>query len=591
MKDNKGRVVYLDVLKAFAIIAVVLYHSGFLTYGYLGVDLFLVIGGYLITHSLMKRIFGEGQKGGYVGFELSRIARLLPPLLVAGLFCMILGFFVMLPDDYENLAQSVIATNGFANNILAAITTKDYWAIVNDYKPLMHTWYVGVVMQFYIVYPLLFYVARLDKNNPRRTLLTLVSVLAVISLLVYFGTTNDTMRFYFLPARFFEFAVGGIVALAYYPTERKVFHAPFVYCCYVLMIILFVVNKSIIPDSIRLVLVVALSCVLIMSSNTLNNKITGNAVFSKIGVASYSVFVWHQVLLAFYRYTVSIHFSVGTYFLYLLVTSLFALLSYRFIERPTTVALRDVKYKRVFWIVVIFVFFALTSFAAYIYRVAGVVRDIPELYVSKENRHRNMQAEYCDRGYLYDKPFETNKRHWLVFGNSFGRDFVNVILESPVADSVEISYISDYNKNENKARFAQADRVFISTLGLNEGLVEEMEKICSDNGLLPAQLVIVGEKNFGSVNTNGQIYIKRHRSDYCDQYIPVEDYEQFIVRNKYFCELYGERFLNLMAFVCNEKDEVKVFTDDCHFISGDNHHLTKGGAQFFGNKIDWTKYF
>ena len=121
----------------------------------------------------------------------------------------------MLPDDYENLSQSVIATNLFGNNILSAITTKNYWDVVNDYKPLMHTWYFGVVMQFYLVYPALFLFASFGKKNPKGTLLTMISVLAFVSLLVYLATTETAPRFYYLPSRFFEFAVGGIAALIY----------------------------------------------------------------------------------------------------------------------------------------------------------------------------------------------------------------------------------------------------------------------------------------------------------------------------------------------------------------------------------------
>ena len=137
------RLKYLDVLKAFAIIAVVLYHSGFITFGYLGVDLFLVINGYFITRSLCKKVIGSQSRTGvstYLDFEVSRIVRLLPVLLVAGAVCMALGYWAMLPDDYENLSESVVATNLFGNNILAAITTKNYWDVVNEYKPLIHTW-------------------------------------------------------------------------------------------------------------------------------------------------------------------------------------------------------------------------------------------------------------------------------------------------------------------------------------------------------------------------------------------------------------------------------------------------------------------
>ena len=221
--NQSARIKYLDTLKAFAIIAVVLYHFGFLKYGYLGVDLFLVINGYLITRSLTKKLFeSEGKIAPiYFNFEISRVVRLLPVLLCAGFVGMALGFLVMLPDDYENLSLSVVATSFFGNNILSAITTRNYWDVVNEYKPLMHTWYVGLVMQFYLLYPIIFICARLDKKNPLHTSLVMVSIFALASLLIYFGTTNTAHRFYFLPSRFFEFAVGGIVALTFKPKDGE----------------------------------------------------------------------------------------------------------------------------------------------------------------------------------------------------------------------------------------------------------------------------------------------------------------------------------------------------------------------------------
>lgn len=584
------RVKYLDVLKAFAIIAVVLYHCGFLTYGYLGVDLFLVINGYLITRGLKDKILNNGVFWeGYAEFEISKIVRLLPPLMVAGVVAMIVGFFNMLPDDYENLGQSVIASNVFGNNILAAITTKNYWDVSNDYKPFMHTWYVGLVMQFYVIYPILFYLAGLDKKNTTKTLLTLISSLAIISLLIYFGTDNIAQRFYYLPARFFEFAAGGILALIYKPTENsKPFNAIFVYVCYALLLTLFIVNKELIPDNIKLVLVVALSCVLICSKEVLENKVSGNNILAKIGVASYSIFVWHQVILAFYRYMYSSKFSILTFMLYIAITSLLAYLSYRFIEKPTSEWLKTKKTKRTFYATLIAIFIALNAFAAYIYISAGVVRNIPELYVTIENKHRGMHAEYCDRGYKYDKPFETEKTHWFVIGNSFGRDFVNVILESDIVDKVEVSYTSDFKNKKNAERFKKADKVFISTLGLNEELVTEIEVLCLANGLSPKNIVIVGEKNFGE--SNGQIYAKRNQKDYLQQYTKVEDEERFISKNKYYSEIYGDRFLDLMKMVTNNENKVKVFTLSGHFISADCRHFSKGGAEYFASLIDWNKY-
>lgn len=596
------RLKYLDVLKAFAIIAVMLYHSGVMPFGYLGVDLFLVINGYLITKSLNKKInLNEGFTGfgSYLDFEVSRVVRLLPVLLVAGIVCMALGYWAMLPDDYENLSESVVATNLFGNNILAAITTKNYWDVVNEYKPLMHTWYVGVVMQFYIVYPFLFFLARLDKKTPKRSLLVMISTMAVISLLVYFGTTDVAQRFYYLPSRFFEFAAGGIVALTWKPQEgEKTFHSWFVYVCYALILALMAVNVEVVPANINLVAVVALSVVLVMSSSTLENKVTANGVLAKVGAASYSIFVWHQVLLAFYRYTISSHFTVVSYTLLLVVVAILSWLTYQFIEQKTNEWLKpsDVSGKKdevkcnskfVFYVVTVVVWLGLTGFAGYIYKKGGVVRDVPELYISK-SEHVNHKA-YNEKINTYDKPFETDKPHWLVIGNSFGRDFSNVILESQISDSIELSYIrfENYRQAKYNERIANADRIFLSSLGTNEETVSELETVCQINGFDIKNLVIVGTKNFGE--SNGQFYIKRNHKDYFNQRTFMESgYYELNERLKAF---YGDRYLDLIGLVIDDDRTMPVFSPDHHFVSQDCRHFSKGGAIWFSRLIDWNRFF
>lgn len=501
---------------------------------------------------------------------------------------MALGYFVMLPDDYENLSESVIASNSFANNFLSAITTRNYWDVTNEFKPLMHTWYVGVLMQFYLIYPLLFYLAKLDKNNSKGTLLTMIATLGVFSLLAYFGTEDAAKRFYYLPSRFFEFAVGGIVALTNNPKEEKPFGKVFVYASYSLLLFLMAINAELIPSNIRLVMVVALAAVLLCSQDILENRLSGNTFLATIGAASYSIFIWHQIVLAFCRYCITCNFSALVLASLLLVTTFLSWLSYSYIEQTIIKVIKTKGGRYVSYFSTIILFLALNAFAAYIYLNAGVVRDVPELYVSMQNKHRGMHAEYVDRGNQYNKPFKTDKKHWYVIGNSFGRDFVNIILESPVADSVEVSYSTDLNFRNESSRFSQADIIFISTLGLKEEFVTEVEILCLANGFQPSQLVVVGEKNFGV--SNGQVYAKRGDTDYFEQFVDVENKERFIERNKYFAKLYGNRFLDLMSMVTNEKDQVKVFSPDHHFISADCRHLSKGGAIMFSQMIDWNKF-
>lgn len=584
------RVKYLDVLKAIAIVAIVLYHAGLLTFGYLGVDVFLVIAGYLTTRSLFPKLMTSGELTGggrfYVNFELSRIIRLLPLVLVAGSICMALGYYLMLPDDYENLSQGVIASNLCANNILAYFTTKDYWDVVNEYKPLMHTWYVGLLMQFYIVYPILFFAARFNRANQRRSFLVIVGALAVLSLLYYFGTTDSSGRFYLLPARFFEFAVGGIAATIYSPQDDKPFSKGFVYVAYVVLLLLMIVNAEVLPSKIRLVSVVALTVVLLCSQHALENRVTGNVVLAKIGSASYSIFIWHQVLLAFYRYSITAHFTIFSYIVLLAATGLLSWLTFRFIEKKTNSALKSKSGRGFIYSTTLALFLLLTSCSVFIYRHDGVVRDVPELYVSKgENVSHKL---YNDRIYNFDKPFETDKKHWLVVGNSTGRDFVNVILESDVSDSVEVTYIytDSFAKPEYAERFATSDRVFLSSLFAEEELITKMEVVCAANGLDRRKLVIVGDKSFGE--NNGQFYINRHKPDYFEQRTHLRD--GFYERNERLRAKYGDRYLDLISLVIDDNKTVPVFTPDHHYISQDCVHFSKGGAIWFSQLIDFKEY-
>lgn len=110
IRDN-----WLDFLKGIAMIVVVLYHFKILEYGYLGVEIFLVVNGYVITCSLNKKI-SDGKNLSYFKFVYEKLIRLWPLVLAAGLVSLIVGSVTMLPDDYENLAQSVVASNAFSNN-------------------------------------------------------------------------------------------------------------------------------------------------------------------------------------------------------------------------------------------------------------------------------------------------------------------------------------------------------------------------------------------------------------------------------------------------------------------------------------------
>ena len=178
----------LDVLKGIAIIAVVLFHLGIIKSGYLGVDMFLVINGFLIVPSICKKVLAG--EFSYITFMKTRLLRLWPMVVLLSFLCLAVGYIGMLPDDYENLGESVVASNFFSENILLSITTKDYWNVSNDYNPLMHLWYVGVIFEFYLLYPLVIMAVGGGKNKAWRAALRMGYRAAAYNILDFIFATK-----------------------------------------------------------------------------------------------------------------------------------------------------------------------------------------------------------------------------------------------------------------------------------------------------------------------------------------------------------------------------------------------------------------
>jgi len=233
----------IDAIKGIAIIAVILYHIGMLPYGFLGVDAFLVINGFLIIPSLI----GQIQNGGFhfIPWFSKRIFRLWPTVLVASIVCLAAGYWMMIPDSYENLAQSVVASNMFANNILSAITTKNYWDISNEFKPLMQMWYLGVVVQFYLLYPLLLYVSKTcfkrfrDSRNFWEYIVAIIGLLSFVGYIILPDTFSN--KFYFVQYRIWEFSIGGFIGLVFPKFEVK---KTVSYFLYIALCVLFLIGAK-----------------------------------------------------------------------------------------------------------------------------------------------------------------------------------------------------------------------------------------------------------------------------------------------------------------------------------------------------------
>ncbi|MBR3576268.1 MAG: acyltransferase [Clostridia bacterium] len=570
----------LDGLKAIAILAVIFYHIGFLTFGYLGVDLFFVINGFLITAGLIRNV--NDDSFSYRKFIVKRFCRLFPLVLIAGVASLLLGLIAMLPDNYENLATSVVASNFFSNNILSAITTKNYWDVVNNYKPLMHTWYLGIIAEFYIVYPLIFLViAKLCKNAEKAATLkkirNTVLVFTIISFVLYLiPSISYNSKFYFLPFRFFELSAGGLLAFAVSkPGSKRTLKTTVSCVSVVLLVLLMVINADFMSAQLRLISVVALSLAAVFtggSENRISEAVLGNKFVSSLGAKSYSYFIWHQVILAFWRDYIG-GMTVWSTIICLAIIIVVSELSYYFIEKKIKPGVK-------LFIACLVSAVAVSGVAGVIYLRSGVIRNVPELSISLDNITRNIHGQYCDRIYSYDKDFpENDKLNVMVIGNSFARDWANILLESEMADKVNISY--SFSMEERIIpRIVESDYVFIFSSSENHRNI--LIDLASEE-----KVWAIGTKNFGE--SNDYFYLRRFSEGYFDSTVMPDS--KTLSENEKLKNLWGEKYIDMIAPVTTENGKVRIFTDDNKFISQDCRHLTKDGASFYARALDLEKIF
>ena len=205
----------VDGLRAIAVMAVVLFHAGICLHGgFIGVDVFYVISGYLIT-ALIARDLARGTFT-LVGFWERRARRILPALIVVVLATLIAGGLLLLPADFVHLGKSAIAQAFFAANIYFC-RNMGYFAAGTNQMPLLQTWSLAVEEQFYLFMPWLlmglFYFPALRR---RRSLVTILAIVAGLSFVtsVYVVATQPTKAFYLLPSRAWELLLGAIIAVS-----------------------------------------------------------------------------------------------------------------------------------------------------------------------------------------------------------------------------------------------------------------------------------------------------------------------------------------------------------------------------------------
>ncbi len=324
----------IDGLRAVAVVPVILFHAGFASFagGYVGVDVFFVISGYLITSILIEDL--ERDRFSIARFYERRARRILPALFFMMVCCLPLAWAWMLPSEFKDFSQAMIAVSLFVSNILFWRKT-DYFAPAAEENPLLHTWSLAVEEQFYIVFPLLLLVLWRFGRNPVMWAIVLLS-LASLAVAEWGSRNAPVANFYLIVPRLWELGAGAICALVLHgrPVRVNTLLSTLGLGLIVLSVFAFDGDTPF-PSLYALAPVGGTALIILFAGpDTPVGRLLSLRAFVGIGLISYSAYLWHQPLFAFARIRSFGHVEDGL-LLALAAASLgLGWLSWRYIERP-----------------------------------------------------------------------------------------------------------------------------------------------------------------------------------------------------------------------------------------------------------------
>jgi peptidoglycan/LPS O-acetylase OafA/YrhL len=333
----------IDGLRAVAVIPVILFHAGFEYFsgGFVGVDIFFVISGYLITTIILS----EKEQGTFslVNFYERRARRILPPLFLVMLVSLPFAWLWLMPVDMQDFSQSLIAVSTFTSNILFW-QEEGYWGTANELKPLLHTWSLSVEEQFYLFFPL--FLMLMWRFRKRWIFSSLIAIAAGSLVVAQWGAHNNpTASFFLLLTRGWELAIGAGIAFYFVyrkPTPHPILsHKAVAEVLGMLGLLMIGYAISTFDETVPFPSFYALAptlgaglIILFASPGTFVGRLLGARLPVGIGLVSYSAYLWHQPLFAFARHTSLTEPSEQTFAALAILSFPLAYLSWRYVERP-----------------------------------------------------------------------------------------------------------------------------------------------------------------------------------------------------------------------------------------------------------------
>lgn len=450
----------IDGLRALAILPVVAYHA-FPRYapgGFIGVDIFFVISGYLISLIIFRSLLNNDFS--FAEFYAHRIKRIFPALILVTTTCYAVGWFALLPDEFKQLGKHIASGMGFVQNFILW-KEAGYFDVASELKPLMHLWSLAVEEQFYLIFPLLVWAAWKARLN----VLTGVIVLGVISFILNLkGIDKDTIKTFFAPqTRFWELMAGSVLAYVYgfrvwRPSFTRWIHAGIFNRLFfrevpeekdrsvLLSSILSFLGLALIVYSIakynhtmpypgfRAVAPVLGAVLLILAGPHawVNRQILSRKVVVWVGLISYPLYLWHWPLLSFARIVESETPSRNIRIAAVVISFVLAALTYYLIEKR-------VRYGRSTWrkVVVLSVLAVLVGYVGYNayardglkFRDAAKVAELNKFDYPYKNKCDSITGEVYGDDWCNTAPMDHATPNALLIGDSVSNVYSEMLKE------------------------------------------------------------------------------------------------------------------------------------------------------------------
>lgn len=326
----------IDGIRAIAVLSVVIFHAfpSMIPGGFIGVDIFFVISGYLISLIILKELSADG-RFSVSRFYRRRVDRIFPALLIVLISCMALGWVDLLAHEYKQLSKHVAAGSAFVANIVY-LSEVDYFDTAAELKPLLHLWSLGVEEQFYFIWPLVLILLYRSKY-------IFISILSIMLVSIIAGAVltgpHQSAAFYLPVTRLWELIFGGLLAAL--ELRKRSFDSDLsnyisLFGCALIIASLVCIDKTVpFPGVIALLPVFGAVCLISAGPHAwINKTVLSNRLIVWFGLISYPLYLWHWPLLSFYKIIKGSPLSDKNALNCILVAILLAWLTYKYVELP-----------------------------------------------------------------------------------------------------------------------------------------------------------------------------------------------------------------------------------------------------------------